>query len=40
MKTGTDFTVTDEQLVLGYINGDDNCLGKLYERYHKKVYHK
>jgi len=40
MKTVTDFTVTDEQLVNEYINGDNNCLGKLYERYYKKVYHK
>jgi len=40
MKTVTDFTVTDEQLVNEYKNGDNNCLGKLYERYYKKVYHK
>jgi len=40
MKTVIDLTFTDEQLVNEYINGDNNCLGKLYERYYKKVYHK
>jgi RNA polymerase sigma factor (sigma-70 family) len=40
MKQVTDFTVTDEHLVNEYNNGDNNCLGILYERYYKKVYHK
>lgn len=40
MEATVDFSVTDEQLVNEYKNGDNNCLGKLYERYYRKVYHK
>jgi RNA polymerase sigma-70 factor (ECF subfamily) len=32
--------LTDEQLVDQYKTGNNNCLGILYERYYKKVYHK
>ncbi len=40
MKTVTEHTVSDEQLVDEYKKGDNICLGRLYERYYKKVYHK
>jgi RNA polymerase sigma-70 factor (ECF subfamily) len=40
MNTVTDTTVTDEKLINEYKKGDNNCLGKLYERYYKKVYYK
>ncbi len=31
---------TDEELVDSYKAGNNECLGALYERYYKKVYHK
>ena len=40
MKTASDRYLKDEQLVSNYLNGDNNSLGILYNRYYSKVYHK
>jgi RNA polymerase sigma factor (sigma-70 family) len=40
MQNGLDLKIPDEQLVDNYKNGNYHSLGKLYERYFKKVYHK
>lgn len=40
MKTTTAVYQNDEQLVRGYLEGDNNCLGELYNRYYGKVYRK
>lgn len=40
MKTNAKFDLSDEKLVREYLNGDNNCLGILYNRYYSKVYHK
>ena len=40
MKTAINLNISDEQLVDDYKNGNYDSLGMLYERYHKKVYHK
>jgi RNA polymerase sigma factor (sigma-70 family) len=40
MKTSAKIDLSDEKLVREYLNGDNNCLGILYNRYYSKVYHK
>ena len=40
MKTDVKFDLSDEILVREYLNGDNNCLGILYNRYYSRVYHK
>lgn len=40
MKTTVISNPTDELLIQEYLNGDNNALGILYNRYYKKVYHK
>lgn len=40
MKTNAKFDLSDEKLVREYLNGDNNCLGILYNRYYSKVYYK
>jgi RNA polymerase sigma factor (sigma-70 family) len=40
MRNATNASSTDEELVGSYKAGDNGCLGALYERYYKKVYHK
>ena len=40
MKTTVISNLTDEQLLNEYLNGDNDALGILYNRYYKKVYHK
>jgi RNA polymerase sigma-70 factor (ECF subfamily) len=40
MKTAERINRNDEQLVREYLNGDNDSLGILYNRYYSKVYHK
>jgi RNA polymerase sigma-70 factor (ECF subfamily) len=40
MKYETEALSSDEELVDSYRTGKKECLGTLYERYYKKVYHK
>ena len=40
MKNADEINLSDEQLVREYLNGDNNSLGILYNRYYSKVYHK
>lgn len=41
MKTNVSTTaIADEQLILSIRNGNREAFGELYNRYHKKVYHK
>ena len=40
MKADPKINLSDEQLVIEYLKGDNNSLGILYDRYYSKVYHK
>ena len=40
MKTSGKVNPGDEQLIKNYLNGDNNSLGILYDRYYSRVYHK
>jgi RNA polymerase sigma factor (sigma-70 family) len=40
MKSEAEALSSDEELVDSYRTGKNECLGLLYERYYKKVYHK
>ncbi len=40
MRTAVSSSHTDEQLIQEYLNGDNNVLGILYNRFYKKVYYK
>jgi RNA polymerase sigma factor (sigma-70 family) len=40
MKSEAEALSSDEELVDSYRTGKNECLGVLYERYYKKVYHK
>lgn len=40
MKPDIKQSCTDETLILEYLNGDNNALGVLYQRYYQKVYYK
>ena len=40
MRTSEQRKLNDEQLIKAYLEGDNNCLGILYNRYYEKVFHK